>query len=423
MVGRPNRGRAGFMRISKSEARRFLLAYQNLSSPEPLVGKSGILAHFRRVGCIQFDPLNIVGHNPELVLQARVRDFRPQMLRELLYEDRRLLDGWDKVRSIYCVEDWPYFRRAREAAKRKRGKNAEAIHSVLPEVRTAIEERGPLSSTDLDLGEMVDWDWAQSRLARAVLESMYSWGELVVHHKVHTRKYYDFARRCLPQGLLQAADPNETEEQYQAWHVQRRIGSVGLLWNRSGDVWLGMHSRKHRYSFTSQERRAALERLLDQGKVVRVRIEGIKEPFYLRSQELPYLDQVRIMDEPPRAVIMAPLDNLLWDRRMLKEIFDFAYKWEVYVPVDKRRYGYYVLPILHGDRFVARFEPGFDKQQGILTIKGWWWEEGVAPSEQVQTDLADCFRRFLWYLGGQDLQIERQPLERASLEWLAAEFC
>jgi hypothetical protein len=251
---------------------------------------------------------------------------------------------------------------------------------------------------------------------------MYSWGELVVHHKVHTRKFYDFARRCLPEELLQASDPNETEEQYQDWHVQRRIGSVGLLWNRSGDVWLGMHSRKNRYSLTSQERRAALERLIQQGKVVRVRIEGIKDPFYLRSQELPYLDQVRIGDEPPRAAIMAPLDNLLWDRRMLKAIFGFDYKWEVYVPADKRRYGYYVLPVLYGDRFVARFEPGYDKQQGILTIKGWWWEEGVAPSEQVRSDLAACLHRFLWYLGGQRLQIERQPLEQASLEWLAAEF-
>jgi hypothetical protein len=120
---------------------------------------------------------------------------------------------------------------------------------------------------------------------------------------------------------------------------------------------------------------------------------------------------------------MAPLDNLLWDRRMLKEIFDFEYKWEVYVPADKRRYGYYVLPVLYGDRFVARFEPGYDKQQGILTIKGWWWEEGVAPSEQMRIDLADCFHRFLQYLGGQCLQIERQPLERARLEWLAAQFC
>ncbi|MCL7455012.1 MAG: winged helix DNA-binding domain-containing protein [Anaerolineae bacterium] len=410
------------MQISKTEARRFLLAYQNLLSPVSLQGKSGILAHFCRVGCIQFDPLNIVGHNPDLVLQARVRDFQPQMLRELLYKDRKLLDGWDKVTSIYCVEDWPYFRRGREAAKRRRGKNAEAIHSVLPQVRAAIEERGPLSSADLDLGEMVDWDWAQSRLARAVLDSMYSWGELVVHHKVHTRKFYDFARRCLPQELLQAADPNETEEQYQDWQVQRRIGSVGLLWNRSGDVWLGMHSRKNRYSLTSQERRAALERLIHGGKVVSVQVEGIKEPFYLRSQELAYLDQARRMDEPARAVVMAPLDNLLWDRRMLREIFDFDYKWEVYIPVDKRRYGYYVLPVLYGDRFIARFEPGYEKQQGILTIKGWWWEDGVAPSQQMRTDLADCFRRFLRYLDAKCLQIDPQPLGRASLGWLAAQF-
>jgi hypothetical protein len=89
--------------------------------------------------------------------------------------------------SIYWVEDWPYFQRWREAARRSSRKSAEAVRSVLDQVRAAIEERGPLSSMDLEMGEMVDWDWAQSRLSRAALESMYFWGELVIHHKVHTQ--------------------------------------------------------------------------------------------------------------------------------------------------------------------------------------------------------------------------------------------
>jgi uncharacterized protein YcaQ len=411
------------MHITKGQARRFLLSYQGLWSPYEFQGKSGTMDYLRRVGCIQFDPLNIVGHNPELVLQARVAGFRPQMLRDLLYKDRQLLDGWDKGMSIYRVEDWPFFQRSREAAKHRSGKNAEAVHSVLPQVRAAIEERGPLSSLELEMNQKVEWDWAQSRLARAALESMYFWGELVIHHKVHTRKVYDFAHRCLPEALLQTQDPNQTEEGYQDWHVLRRIGSVGLLWDRSSEVWLGIHSPNSRYLIVSKERKAALKRLIDRRRIFLVKVDGINASFYIRSQDKPVFDRVLAMNgPPPKATVMAPLDNLLWDRRMLKEIFDFDYVWEVYVPVKKRRYGYYVLPILYGDRFIARFEPGHDKEQGVFTIKNWWWEEGKTPSKQMKADLVKCFQRFLQYLGVNRLKVESQPLEQAGLEWLATQF-
>jgi uncharacterized protein YcaQ len=404
------------MHLTNRQARRFLLAHQGLGSAFEFQGKSGVLAYLRRVGCVQFDPLNIVGHNSDLVLQARVADFQPGLLRELLYEDRRLVDGWDKMMSIYPVEDWPYFRRWREAVRNGDGKSGVTVRSVLPEVRAAIAARGPLSSLDLEMGEIVDWDWAQSRLARAALESMYFWGELVIHHKVHTRKFYDFAHRWLPEELLGAPDPNETEEQYQDWYVHRRIGSVGLLWNRSGEAWLIS-------SIQARERRAALERLLAQGKIGQASVEGIAEPLYFRSEDSACLEgSLEVSERPPRAIIMAPLDNLLWDRKMLKQMFDFDYIWEVYVPAAKRRYGYYVLPVLYGDRFIARFEPGKEKGRAGMVIKNWWWEAGVAPSEQMKIDLVRCFERFLRYLGLDRLEVDRQPQEQAGLQWLADAF-
>ena len=403
------------MEITNGQARRFILAHQGLCPPYELEGKSGVLNHIHRVGCIQFDPLNIVGHNPELVLQARVSDFRPLMLQELLYQDRKLLDGWDKMMSIYSVEEWPYFRRRREAKRRNPGRSHGAVTSILPQVRKEIEERGPLSSIDLDFDQTVDWSWAPTRLARAALESMYFWGELVIHHKVNTRKVYDFANSHIPEELLLARDPNETEEQYHDWYVLRRIGSVGLLWGRSGGAWLAMPGIK------SSERRLALTRLLQQGKVLEVRVEGMESPLYVRSEDQSSLNQVLDSDvQAPHAVILAPLDNLLWDRRFVEEMFDFYYRWEVYKPVAERRYGYYVLPVLHGDRFVARFEPGRDKKSGALIIKKWWWESGVSQSERMHLNLLHCFKRFLNYLGTDNLQIDSKTAEQAGLDWLTS---
>lgn len=400
--------------LSKQQARRFLLAYQGLLPPRNASGKAGILAFIRRVGCIQFDPLNIVGHNSELVLQSRISDFRTSMLRELLYEDRALLDGWDKMMSIYPVEDWPYFRRLRAAVPRRFGNSHEAIESILSEVRQEIQLRGPLSSIDLDFSQPVDWPWGPTRLARAALESMYNKGELIIHHKVHTRKVYDFANKHIRDDLLSAADPNPTEEAFHDWYIHRRVGSVGLLWGRSGEAWLAMHGIK------SRERNAAIGRLLDQGSLRKVRVDGISADLFIRNDDMAMLDRIEHFDSTNlQAAILAPLDNLLWDRQYVEALFDFRYRWEVYKPVGEREFGYYVLPILFGEMFVARFEPGRDKQSGALLIKNWWWEHNVEPSERMRKAIRECFARFLDYLDSDTIHIESEVAERASIAWLA----
>lgn len=115
---------------------------------------------------------------------------------------------------------------------------------------------------------------------------------------------------------------------------------------------------------------------------------------------------------------IAPLDNLLWDRRLLKALFDFDYRWEVYVPPERRRYGYYVLPVLYGDRFIARFDPARDEERGVLVIKNWWWEEGVRPSPAIRDALRACFREFLAYMGAFRVEVEREPREKSGLDGL-----
>lgn len=397
--------------LTREQARRFVLAHQGLWPPRELRGEGGILNFVGRVGCIQFDPLDVVGRNPDLVLQARVAGFRPAMLQSLLYETRVLVDGWDKNAAIYRVEDWPYFERRRQAVRRNPGKSPEAVRDALAAVRRAVEEGGPLSSLDLDLKGSVDWSWGPTRVGRATLESMYDWGELVIHHRVHTRKVYDFAQRHIPERILSAPDPNESEAAYHDWYVLRRIGSVGLMWNRAGDAWLGMGGIK------SRERTAALARLVEEGRVVRVRVEGVKPVLYARTEDWYALEPVLEESSPPaRAAFIAPLDNLLWDRRFVKGLFDFSYTWEVYKPAAERVYGYYVLPVLYGDRFVARFEP--ERGEGELIIRNWWWEQGVTPSESMRRALLDCFDGFLGYLGAEMLRVDEGAVEGGELGWL-----
>jgi uncharacterized protein YcaQ len=399
--------------LTREQARRFLLQHQELWPPRSLPGgRRGVEAFLRRVGCIQFDPLDVVGRNPDLVLQARVAGYRPDLLRRMLYHHRDVVDGFDKVASVYGAWDWPAFRRMHRAYRKRLGAPGRPVHAILPKVRAALKHRGPLSSIDLEFGEIVSWDWSTSRLARAALDSMFYWGELVVHHRVHSRKVYDLAQRVLPPDLLSAPDPHRSEREYQEWRVLRRIAGVGLLWAKSPETWLGI-------SISAQQRRRVIARLLEAGKLLRAHVEGIKETLYVRPGDWTRFEATASRTDPSRrAVAMAPLDNLLWDRQLLKDLFDFDYRWEVYVPPERRRYGYYVLPVLYGDRFIARFDPARDKERGVLVIKNWWWEKGVKPSPVIRAALRTCFREFLAYAGASRLEVEREPREKSGLDGL-----
>ncbi len=392
------------MKLTKAEARRFILTYQNLLLAGEVHGKTGVMRYMQRVRSIQFDPLNMVGYNPYLVLQSRIKDFRPEFLEELLYSDRKLVDGWDKNMCIYCVEDWPYFERYRNKAYQMYTAKSE-IMQALPAIRKAIAARGPLSSQDLSFDTKIRWPWGPTRVSRAALESMYFWGELVIHHKLGTRKIYDFAAKHLPSEILSMDDPNVTLDQFFQWVVKRRISSVGLLWNRSSDAWLGIEQ------FKSKERNQAVERLKQRGEIIELEIEDIKYPCYILREEEELLDKIlEKKDVEFKVSFIAPLDNLLWDRKLIKELFGFEYVWEVYKPVVDRQYGYYVLPVLYGDRFIARFEPKFNKQNQTLEILNWWWEPNIVIAEDIRWKVQECLDCFMGYLGAENLSIAKGDL-------------
>lgn len=382
------------MRITKKQARRFILAYQGLLPPRRFRGKEGIMAFVRRAGCLQYDPLDMVGTNPNLALQSRVKDYRPQLLEELLYVERQLVDGWDKNAAIYPVEDWPCFWRYRTRKVMRHGREITELYEVAPKVMEELKKRGPLSSQDFDAEEKVDWFWAPTSIARAALETLYTWGDIIIYSRVGQRRVYDLACRHIPEDIRCSPDPNLGDEEYYQWHVKRRINAVGLLWNRGSDAWLGIQG------FRASQRNAAFAALMEGGEVIPIQVEDLDYPLYLARENLPLLQHVLAgVNTKPRAAFIAPLDNLLWDRKLIAALFGFDYTWEVYKPAKERQYGYYVLPVLYGDRFIARFEPRYKNKTGMLEVLNWWWEPGTKVSAAMEAALAQASREFMGYLG------------------------
>ena len=294
------------------------------------------------------------------------------MLEELLYRDRLLVDYVDKELSIWPTKDWPYFSSFRELS-RIHGESFPGFAELEREALSYIRLNGPVSSDTLPIDGEIFWHssmhWSEnwhknSKAARSVLEQLYTDGTLVIHHKNGSRKFYDLAERYLDPSLLSAASPFEDENTFLCWRVLRRIGAVGLLWDKNSPAFLGIPMK-------ADQRRQAFSALESSGAILPARVEGIKTLFYYRSEDDPLMQDViaERFDKKPRLEFLAPLDPMLWDKVMIAALWDFRYSWEIYTPEDKRKYGYYTLPILWGERFVGRIEAAADYKSSTLREK------------------------------------------------------
>jgi len=399
--------------LSKETIRRTMLAAQGLYPPRSWSGKRGAKSFLKKVRSIQFDPINVVGRNPDLVLQSRIKDFRPKLLDDLLYKDRYLVDNWDKMASLSLVEDWPYFSHHRARMEEIFGVPSDVVMSLAPTVLGQIRKNGPQCSLDYQLEEKTDWSWGPTRVTRASLEGLFKIGKLGVHHRVSNRRYFDLIENLLSAEILQTADPNQTLEEYQRWHIKRRMSALGIAHPNAGEQWGGMIGVK------TPLRRKILQGLVESGDLLEIEVEELPgEKFYILKEDRKLINRVKKIDVDRGAAFIAPLDNLLWDRKTINRLFDFSYMWEVYKPKEKREFGYYVLPVLYGDRFIGRLDPGFDKKTRVLTINNWWWEEDLQADQLMVDALKDCFGDFMTYLDAQELKFSKRLLKKGNLDWL-----
>jgi len=381
--------------ITKDALCAFLVHYQFLNGFDNLSGEAGVLRYFSRIGSVQYDPLDVVGRNPDLVLQSRVSGYTAGILEKLLYKDRLLVDAWDKEMSIYSTEDWRYFHRIRACREGSSKRFFSDYHQteVLSFTNAVIDEikaRGPLGSKDIELGNCPPSRWGNKKIASATLEYLSAIGKVGIYTKKRAIKIYDLIENLLSSEIIDAKDPFASEKDFLEWYFLRRIGSIGIHWGKGGLGWNGY------FLFDGKVRAEMLKHLESKGLIVRLTVPEIKEHFYVRATDIDMLHKKPEYDDVAR--FLAPLDNMLWDRLMVFKLFDFQYTWEVYVPPAKRKYGYYVLPVLYQNRLIARMEPEKAVKGKSLTIKNWWWEDGVAISPAIKRAVKRGLQMFTEYI-------------------------
>jgi uncharacterized protein len=367
--------------VPAAVARRFLILRHLLAPPRALPAKrDSVLDVVARLGTLQFDPLEVAGRNHDLVLLARIAGYRREWTDHWLYGDRRLYETYNKGLSIVPVAELPWFRLTWD--QNRLGVDRRPVFDSHPELMdellTKIREGGPLLPRDVGPREAIDWYWRPTNQVRAMLEALAEAGILGIARRDGNLRVYDLVERLFPAEVL--ADRRPEEEQLRHRLLSRYRGNGLLGAGGQSELWYGAG----RYA---SDRTRERDELLAEGRLVPVKVDGLRGERYVVAEDLPYLDQaereVRDGTDPgrrdPGVAFLAPLDPLCWDRGLLRALFDFDYVWEVYVPAAKRRWGYYVLPVLYGDRLVGRIEPRIERRASTLRIAGLWWEPGFDP--------------------------------------------
>jgi len=404
--------------LSKEEFRSFLIRYHSLDNFDRLSGKgktqvlkpaAQIKKLMRRLGSVQYDPLNVVGRNPDLVFQSRIKGFTVDTLEDLLYKERYLVDGWDKEMSIYPSADWPCFSRIRKAEAEStlgtlKYRGQEGVLAYLPQIMDEVRKRGALKAGAIKLGAIKENRWGHRQVSGAALDYLFNSGELGVYSKKSAQKTYAPIGDLLPGKIIKAPDPFPTDDDFLEWYFLHRMGSIGAYWLRSGPGWLG------HYLSDPELRKKTLKTLEGKKLIVPFEVPEINETFYMRRKDLPVLNEKNQYDGAVR--FLAPLDNMLWDRLLVKKVFDFEYTWEVYVPQAKRKFGYYVLPVLYRNNLIARFEPLKHEKGRPLTVKNWWWEPAFNGNDpKIREAMLKGLENFAGYLRADGL--ERESLDKA----------
>jgi uncharacterized protein YcaQ len=248
---------------------------------------------------------------------------------------------------------------------------------VAPRVLERIRVEGPLSALDFqrEPGPTTDWFGMPTNAVRAVLEAYALTGVLGLARRDGNRRYYDLIERLLPADVLAQEVPVIEQLRHRLLSRHRAHGLLGI----SGpDIFGGLGAAKPDPRWPDSPGRTALRaRLIERGELVPVDVEGLRGKRFVLPEDVDLLQAPP--DPPPSVAFLPPFDPVVWDRPLLASLFGFDYVWELFLPPAKRRWGWYVLPILFRGRFVGRIEPRIDRDHARVEVLGVWWDDGFTP--------------------------------------------
>ena len=391
-------------RVSAAQARLLLMGAQGLlSDPGRAATKPAVFELVRRMGFVQLDSISYVERAHHLTLSSRLHAYRREHLARLLEEDRSLFEHWTHDASAVPVEWFAHWKpRFARAGGRIRGSGwwqermgGEADRHI-DHVRERVAREGPLRSQDFEheRGQVSAW-WGW-KPQKAALEYLWHTGELVVVRRENFQKFYDLTERVFPE-LHRAPEPSE--EEHTEWACSTALERLVVATPKElAEFW---------DSIDIARARAWCERAVNEGRAVPVLAEsfdGAQKPR--PSYALPDWERrlKRLPAPPPLTRLLSPFDPVLRDRARAFRLFGFDYRFEAFVPGPRRRFGYYVLPVLEGERLIGRIDPKFERAEAALKVRRVYWEPGVRPTRERVKGLRAAAERLGDFVGAERVE-------------------
>jgi uncharacterized protein YcaQ len=338
--------------VSLATIRRTIVAAQDYAPRFRRADADDVEAEIRRLSAVQLDSISTVDRAHRLTLAARVGGFDPMVVPQLLGQGR-IFEYWAHEASLLPIELWPHFRREMNGAghwgahDRALREHPELVEPILARIR----EEGPLGSRDFEgNGSGGMWSW---KPAKMVLDALWDQGRLVIAGRRSFQRLYELPERVIPAEILTAPAPTEDES----------LRALALLSVRARGALTEAAIREHwRLKGGKARLHHHLVALVEDGALAEVQPDDGGAPFYVDPER-------ELGGAPSPPVLVCPFDNLVWDRPLLERVFGFRHVIEVYKPEPERVFGYYVLPLVAGDRFLGRADLKADRAEGVLRIK------------------------------------------------------
>ncbi|MEA2453037.1 MAG: uncharacterized protein QOG04_1747 [Actinomycetota bacterium] len=334
------------------------------------------------IGCLQIDPIRVVEQPQYLIPWSRVGHYKQAQLDKAIYEDKTLFHFWAHAASLVPTMDYPlhqvmmrrYPAMYWSVGYKRLMDFLEANKALKRHVLSELRKRGPMKTsdfTDLSVLDFKSSGWNTDRNVDRMLDYLWTKGKIMIVGRAGQQRVWDLAERWFPEWTPR---DSMTYKQQTRASIERSVKAMGIAMKKH--IWY--YFTRWRYDDLPNTLKA-MER---KGTLIPVTVPGVRGAWHMHPDDLDLLESLRAGDWDPRTTLLSPFDPLIADRSRIKLMWDFDFGIEIYVPKEKRKYGYYVLPILMGDQLIGRIDPAMDRKTGVLTINA-VYAEPTAPKDKL----------------------------------------